>query len=201
MNQNAAFLAIVGAFVAVLNLGLAVALVTQDPASSEPAPGLVPEVVREVRVYPPAPASFLRTGPPPLVDIVQVPNPAGTSKLLRIRFTTGGRDGFPDRDAWIILSPQLELYPPINRGTDAEPVLEMVKVDDPQTVILPFPAGQAREWMGMFTRDIGSGVIWLQGEVELTQPLFLQLVVRAPGENATGFVTSYAHGLIPGGGE
>lgn len=174
----------------------------QDPPPTdpgEPEPGLEPQAIEEVRIYPPTPASFLRQGPPPRIDVVQVPHPDRTSKLLRIRFTTGGFAGKPERDAWIILSRGLQM-PGINRGTDAEPVLELVRTDLPDVVILPFPAGQAREWLGMFTRDVDSGEIWLQGSVELTAPLFLQLVVKAPEENATGFVTSYAHGLIPGGG-
>lgn len=183
--------------VVVLNVGLAAGLAFQDVAPGE-MPPLEPHKIEEVRVYPPTPASHLRVGPAPVVDIVQVPHPQQTTKLLRMRFTTAGRDGDPNRDAWIILSPQRQ-DPPVNIGTTEEPVLQMVQVDHPEAVALPFPAGQAREWLGMFTRDVNSGVIWLQGDVELTMPVYLQLVVAAPEENSTGLVVSYAHGLIPGG--
>lgn len=186
------------ALIVAVNLGVAVGVAFQDPPPVEPgevAPGV--GLVEEVRIYPPVPASHLRNGPPPEVAVVQVPHPLRTSRLLRIRFSTKGRDGDPTRGAWIVLSPELQT-PPINIGTEAEPVLQMVKADHPNAVALPFPAGQAREWLGMFTRDMDSGVIWLQGELELNAPIFFQLAVEAPEENATGLVTSYAHGLIPG---
>ncbi len=156
-----------------------------------------PEPVHEIRIYPPVGASHINVGPPPVVNVMRLPGPTRPDFPMLVRFSTKGQTGDPARNAWIIVSENLEL-PPVNWGTAEEPVLQMVGFD----LVLPFPAGVETDHGGSgmrFHRQEGDGWIDLTGTVLLGAPLYLQLIVAAPEENSIGYVTSFAHGLIPGG--
>lgn len=148
--------------------------------------------IDDVRIYPPFGVS-ITSMPPPLVHVLW--KRVNGEIVLSIRFTTSGEQGDPALDAWITFSDTLltndEL---VNWGTDTQPVYQMVPFD----TVVAFPAG--RETVvplagSEFRRSDGSGEILFEGTVSLAQPMYMQLIVRMPGANPTGFVPSFAHGL------
>lgn len=159
----------------------------------------VAEPIYEVRSYPATrPVSTSTVEPPPSVYVNLLPRRDDVlrSAMLRMEFTTSGRAGIPERNAWLVVSPSL-LEEPVNWGSTSEPVLQMIPFD----VVLPFPALRVTDYGpdNRFHRQPPSGLIQIAGLIRLPEPLYLQLIVEAPEENPLGFVATHAYGLIPGG--
>lgn len=183
-------------------LGVALELAAQRPNSmrailAQPQIEAAAEPIYEVRAYPDGPVSTSNIHPPPSVYVTLLPQRDDVlrSAMLRMEFTTSGRGGIHERNAWLVASPTL-LQEPVNWGGH-QPVLQMIPFD----TVLPFPAFQVTDYGpdNRFHRQPTSGLIELAGMIHLTAPLYLQLIVEAPEENPLGFVATHAYGLIPGG--
>jgi len=164
----------------------------------EPQIEAVAEPIYEIRAYPDGPVSTSNVHPPPSVYVTLLPRRDDVlrSAMLRMEFTTSGRGGIHERNAWLVASPSL-LQEPVNWGDASQPVLQMIPFD----VVLPFPALRVTDYGpdNRFHRQPTSGLIEVAGMIRLTAPLYLQLIVEAPEENPLGFVATHAYGLIPGG--
>ncbi len=164
----------------------------------EPQLEAIAEPIFEIRAYPDGPVSTSDMHPPPSVYVTLLPRRDDVlrSAMLRMEFTTSGRGGIPERNAWLVASPSL-LEEPVNWGDSSQPVLQMIPFD----VVLPFPAGVVTDYgpNNRFHRQPWSGLVEIADLIRLTAPLYLQLIVEAPEENWLGFVATHAYGLIPGG--
>lgn len=172
-------------------------VVTRGVLRAELAPAMA-EPIYELRAFPPEDqvVSTSTVEPPPQVIVHLLPRRDDVlrSSTLTIWFTTGGEEGVSERDAWLVFSPTL-LEEPVNWNTVDEPVLQLVPFD----VVLPFPGLQVTDYGPRFHRQPTSGIVEVHGQVRLTAPMYVQLVVEAPEENELGYVATHAYGLIPGG--
>ncbi len=149
-------------------------------------PNAVAEPIYEVTVHPGG-----GNLPPAIVHLLPRRDFALDTAVLRIHFDAGEFH----RNAWLVASPSL-LSEPVNWGTFDDPVLQLIPFD----VILPFPGLTITDYTGKrWHRQPTSALVELHDSIRLTSPMYLQLIVEAPEENALGFVAGDAYGLIPGG--
>lgn len=155
----------------------------------ESGPNAVAEPIYEVTVH--SANSSAEIPATAIVHLLPRRDNVLNTAVMRIHFDAG----LFERNAWIVASPSL-LSEPVNWGTPEDPVLQLVPFD----VILPFPGLTITDYNGTrWHRQPTSALVELHDDVRLTSPMYLQLIVQAPEENALGFIAGDAYGLIPGG--